>query len=57
MHVPHAVRVGGQTGTPQASKEHMNKLEILLAALAFTLAVAHGYLHSKSRREGGPDGR
>ena len=55
MHVPHAVRVGGQTGTPQASKEHMNKLEIILIALAFTLAVAHGYVWSKLRRESGQD--
>ncbi len=35
----------------------MSELEIILVALAFTLAVAHGFVWSKSRREGGKDVR
>ncbi len=38
----------------------MSELEIILIALAFTLAVAHGFYWSKTRREereGGPRGR
>jgi hypothetical protein len=45
-----------QTGTSRATEEIMSELEIILIALAFTLAVAHGYICSKSRRESGKDG-
>jgi hypothetical protein len=33
----------------------MSELEIILIALAFTLAVAHGFAWSKLKREGGQD--
>jgi hypothetical protein len=33
----------------------MSELEIILIALAFTLAVAHGHVWSKLKRESGQD--